>query len=149
MAKLNFFTEETDFTVPNKMALRAWINDAARAEGFSVKELNFIFCSDAYLLEINQQYLDHDTLTDIITFDHSEQEGRLHGDIFISIDRVTENAQGYGVSVVEELHRVMIHGVMHLCGYADHEPAEKERMTEKEDQYLRVRESRLKTPRPN
>lgn len=145
MAKINFFSEETDFTPKHKAAIRDWITAAADQEGFSIRNLNYVFCSDAYLLDMNKQYLDHDTLTDIITFDNSEKQGRLEGDIFISIERVEENARVFETSSTEELHRVMIHGLLHLCGFGDQDDAEKMEMTAKEDYYLGLRSSNLRT----
>src|SRR5690606_38906062 len=106
-------------------------------EGFDkTGELSFIFCNDAYLLSINQQYLNHDTYTDIITFDNSEKETIISGDIFISLDRIEENAALFEVTKIHELHRVIIHGVLHLCGYRDEKKGEKILMTEKENFYL-------------
>jgi rRNA maturation RNase YbeY len=104
----------------------------------SLGEIAFILCSDEFLLEMNQQHLKHDYLTDVITFDYSEsQDDRdVNGEIYISIDRVKENAKTFGVNIENELHRVMIHGVLHLCGYKDHTKLEKSRMTAKEDYYL-------------
>lgn len=116
---IRFFTEDISFILKQKSAIRNWIDLTIRSESYRLKELNFIFCSDAYLLEMNQGYLNHDTFTDIITFDNSEEEGRIIGDIFISVERVRENAITFGVSETNELHRVMIHGVLHLLGYAD------------------------------
>lgn len=139
MASINFFAEDIDFVLKQKLAIRSWITETAKAEGFRVRELNFIFCSDEYLLGINQQYLNHDTLTDIVTFDNSEDEGVLVGDIFISVERVRENAGIFKVAEQDELHRVIIHGVLHLCGYGDKKPADKKRMTEKEDYFLGLR----------
>jgi len=101
-----------------------------------LKELNYIFCSDAYLLQINQQYLNHDTYTDIITFDNSETEKVITGDIFISIERIRENAAKYNITEADELHRVIIHGALHLLGYKDKTAVTKQKMTEKEDFYL-------------
>jgi rRNA maturation RNase YbeY len=101
-------------------------------------DISFIFCSDEYLLGINQQYLEHDYYTDIITFDDVSGE-LISGDIFISVDRVRENAEIYGQSFSDELHRIIIHGVLHLLGYKDKEPDQKEIMTGKEDYYLSVR----------
>lgn len=132
-----FFTEDTNFILKGKQKVREWIVSTIKAEGFQrIGELNFIFCSDEYLLEMNQQYLQHDTLTDIITFDNSEREDTITGDIFISVDRVWENATKFNVTHEYELHRVMIHGVLHLCGYPDKKPKEKALMTQKEDYYL-------------
>lgn len=133
-----FFEEDTRFKPRNKTALRQWIKETIVAEGFSLSEINYIFCSDAYLLGINQQYLDHDTYTDIITFDNSEIKGSITGDIFISIDRIRENAAQFNTSVDNELHRVMIHGVLHLLGYKDKTKKDKALMTQKEDFYLNL-----------
>ena len=134
-----FFEEDITYKLKNKIKVRQWINDTIVAEGFKLQELTYIFCSDAYLLQINQQYLDHDTYTDIITFDNSEYEGEITGDIFISIPRIRENATIFKVSETDELHRVIIHGALHLLGYTDKSPADKKKMTEKEDYYLAKR----------
>lgn len=136
---IRFFTEDISFILKQKSAIRNWIDLTIRSESYRLKELNFIFCSDAYLLEMNQGYLNHDTFTDIITFDNSEEEGRIIGDIFISVERVRENAITFGVSETNELHRVMIHGVLHLLGYADKGKEKKAQMTDKENQYLSLR----------
>lgn len=136
-----FFTEDISYVLKNKTSLRKWISQAILNEGKATGELNFILCSDEYLLSINREYLNHDTYTDIITFDNSENTGTISGDIFISIDRVNENALKFGVSPANELHRVMIHGVLHLLGYKDKRPEEKALMRQKEDQYLSVRDS--------
>lgn len=139
MPAIQFFEEDIVFKLKSKALVRAWIKDTIQAESYKLKELNYIFCSDAYLLEINQQYLDHDTYTDIVTFDNSEEEGIIVGDIFISIERIRENAAKFGVSETDELHRVIIHGALHLLGYADKKPADKKNMTLKEDFYLNLR----------
>lgn len=136
MAKINFFTEEVDFKLKNKSIIRKWITDSVKNEKCFVGELNFIFCSDEYLLKINQEYLNHDTYTDIITFDNGEEEGEITGDIFISIERVNENAAQFKINSDTELQRVMIHGVLHLIGFPDKKPDEKALMTLKENQYL-------------
>lgn len=136
MPKINFFEEDIQFKLKNKAQVRQWITDTINAEGYKLKELTYVFCSDAYLLQINQQYLDHDTYTDIITFDNSEEEGIIIGDIFISIERIRDNAHKFTVSETDELHRVIIHGVLHLLGYKDKTAASKEKMTQKEDEYL-------------
>lgn len=140
MSNVYFFSEDTDFQPRQKMATRRWIKEAARAEGFRIGEINVVFCSDAYLLTLNNQYLNHDTFTDIVTFDNSDRQGTLAGDIFISIDRVRENAVKFGVDERDELHRVVIHGILHLCGYGDKGRDEKKKMTEKENFYLDRRE---------
>ncbi|WDF55429.1 rRNA maturation RNase YbeY [Mucilaginibacter sp. KACC 22063] len=136
MPSINFFQEDVNFKLSGKLKLKQWIKDTIAAEGYKLDELNYIFCSDEYLLGINQQYLDHDTYTDIITFDNSETPKLITGDIFISIERIRENAEKFSVSVNRELQRVVIHGALHLLGYKDKKPAEKKLMTEKEDFYL-------------
>jgi rRNA maturation RNase YbeY len=141
MSKLaiNFFNEDVTYTLKNKMAIRAWINSAITAEGYLLEELNFIFCSDEYLWRMNQEFLDHDTYTDVITFDNSERLKTINGDIFISIDRVRENAAEIKVPATTELCRVMIHGTLHLLGYKDKTKSAKSQMTAKEDHYLSLR----------
>ena len=139
MRNIQFFSEDSDFQPKQKTAIRQWIKESALAEGFKIGEISIILCSDAYLLDINKQYLNHDTFTDIVTFDNSEKAGTIAGDIFISIDRIRENAKKFGVEEQDELHRVIIHGILHLCGYGDKKKAEKKLMTEKEDFYLNQR----------
>ena len=139
MPAISFFEEDITFKLKDKAKVRAWLADTIVAEGFQLKELNYIFCSDAYLLQINQQYLDHDTYTDIVTFDNSEEEGKIISDIFISIERIRENAVKFNVTETTELHRVIIHGALHLLGYKDKSPADKQKMTQKEDFYLSKR----------
>jgi probable rRNA maturation factor len=140
MPAINFFEEDTSYKLKHKSQVRRWITETILTEGYRLKELNYIFCSDGYLLQINQQYLDHDTYTDIITFDHSEEEGSIAGDIFISIDRIRENAAKFNVTKTDELHRVIIHGALHLLGYGDKTPVTKQKMTQKEDFYLSLRD---------
>jgi rRNA maturation RNase YbeY len=139
MPAIHFFEEDITYKLKHKTLVRQWINETIIAEGYKLKELNYIFCSDPYLLQINRQYLDHDTYTDIITFDNSETEGSIVGDIFISIDRIRENAAKFGPSETDELHRVVIHGALHLLGYTDKTPVTKQKMTQKEDFYLNKR----------
>ncbi|AMR30970.1 rRNA maturation factor [Mucilaginibacter sp. PAMC 26640] len=136
MPAIQFFEEDISYKLKNKANVRKWITSTIIEEGFQLEELTYVFCSDEYLLQINQQYLDHDTYTDIITFDNSEEEGLIIGDIFISVDRIKENAAKFTVSVEKELHRVMIHGALHLLGYKDKSAADKKKMTLKEDFYL-------------
>ena len=136
---INFFTEEISFVLKNKRKIRAWIAATISAEGYALDELNFIFCGDEYLLGINQQYLKHDTYTDVITFDNAEAPNTVSGDIFISIDRIRENAALYGHALQAELCRVMIHGTLHLLGYKDTSKSDKKRMTEKENEHLAQR----------
>lgn len=120
-----------------KQLLKNWIKSVILSEGKKLGDVNYIFCSDEYLLEVNKQYLDHDYYTDIITFDYVEGE-RISGDIFVSVDRVKENAGQFGVGFDIELRRILVHGVLHLIGFPDKEPDEKKLMTSKEDQYLAI-----------
>ena len=137
---IHFFSEETNFKPKTLTGLRLWINKTIESENHELKELNFIFCSDKYLLKINQEYLNHDTYTDIITFDNSGVNMEIFGDIYISIDRVKENAKTYKTTFIDELHRVIIHGTLHLLGYTDKSKRDKELMTLKEDAYLKKRD---------
>lgn len=136
MPAIQFFEEDVSYKLKNKTKVRKWIGDTVIAEGYQLSELTYVFCSDEYLLQINQQYLDHDTYTDIITFDNSEEEGIITGDIFISIERIKENAVKFSVTIDQEIHRVLIHGALHLLGYKDKSVADKKKMTLKEDYYL-------------
>jgi rRNA maturation RNase YbeY len=138
MPKLSicFFNEEISFNLKNKTIIRSWINQTIIQEKHQLEELNFIFCSDNYLLKINKEYLNHDTYTDIITFDNSSLPHEIIGDIFISIDRVKENAKSFDTTFINELNRVIIHGVLHLLGYKDKSKNDKALMTQKEDFYL-------------
>lgn len=133
---INFFNEDINYTLRDKAAVRKWISDAIRKEGFSLQEINYIYCSDAHLKKMNVHYLHHRTYTDIITFDLSEIKKEIAGEIYISIERVRENAALYKVPFGHELRRVMIHGVLHLCGYKDKSPADIKNMRAKEDFYL-------------
>jgi rRNA maturation RNase YbeY len=135
MAAVQFFTEGITFRLPKARLKTQWLKNAIAQEGKRLEALTYIFCSDAYLLQINQQFLKHNTYTDIITFDYSEGDV-LQGEIYISIERVRENAAKYKVSFNQELARVMIHGVLHLAGYRDKRPAEKALMRKKEEAYL-------------
>jgi probable rRNA maturation factor len=136
---IHFFSEDTAYKLKEKILIRNWVRNTIIAEGYNLGELNFIFSSDNYLLDINKQYLNHDTYTDIITFDNSETEKLIIGDIFISIDRIKENSLEFQVSERDELHRVMIHGTLHLLGYPDKGAKAKKIMTSKEDHYLSLR----------
>ena len=139
MPRIQFFEEDIAYKLKNKTAVRHWITETIEAEGFNLKELTYIFCSDDYLLQINQQYLNHDTFTDIVTFDNSDIDKVIVGDIFISIDRIRENALKFNTTATNELHRVIIHGALHLLGYKDKTPVTKQKMTQKEDFYLNRR----------
>ena len=139
MPAIHFFSQDIDFKLSQPRKTRTWIKEVVQKERKSLATLNYIFCSDAYLLTINEQYLNHKTLTDIITFDNSEEDSVVEGDIFISIDRVRENSWRLKMDFEEELHRVLIHGVLHLSGYADKTPSQKSDMRKKEDAYLSLR----------
>lgn len=141
MAKsVRFTANDVPFRLPKTTEVRRWIIQAIKAEGYSPDNLQYVWCSDSYLHEVNKQYLNHDTFTDVITFDYSDDNICIQGDIFISIDRVRENARMIRSRVRDELHRVMIHGALHLCGYRDKTSSEKSEMTEKEDYYLSLRD---------
>jgi probable rRNA maturation factor len=139
MPAITFHEEDISYNLKQKTAVRKWITETIKAEGYKLNELTYIFCTDEYLLQINRQYLDHDTYTDIITFDNSEEGGVIVGDIFISIERIRENAAKFNVTETQELHRVLIHGALHLLGYKDKSVADKKKMTSKEDFYLEKR----------
>lgn len=129
---INFFTEDIKFDLQQKQKRKNWLKRLALSEKFKVGELNYIFCSDEYLYQINVDYLNHHTYTDIITFDNSEEDSVIEGDIFISIDRVKENAQKLKQEESSELSRVISHGLFHLMGYKDKTKSEAEMMRSKE-----------------
>ncbi|PSR55300.1 rRNA maturation RNase YbeY [Adhaeribacter arboris] len=137
---IEFISEEVDFTLKDVDKVKSWIDQVIVDHQFRLENITYIFCSDEYLYNINQTYLNHDTLTDIITFDNSDEEETLESDIFISIDRVKENASQLNISFTDELHRVIIHGVLHLMGYDDKEESSKAIMRQKEDKYLSLRD---------
>lgn len=138
-----FHYEDTSFRPRSITRLKNWLKRVAKKEGYSIKELNYIFCSDTYLLSINKEHLNHNYFTDIITFDNSEETLHIEGDIFISIDRVKDNASVFKQPYNTELKRVMVHGLLHLMGYKDKNGEDKNRMRKKEDHYLLL-ESTLK-----
>lgn len=135
MSSIKFFAESYPFKVPHPRKTVQWLEAAAKKEGASISAINFVFCSDKYLLKLNQDFLNHDTLTDIITFDYSEGKS-LEGEIYISIPRVKENAKTFEVDFERELSRVLIHGVLHMVGYKDKTKAQKSLMRKKEEAYL-------------
>ena len=136
MAPICFFTEEVALTLPKPAATIAWLQAVIQQEGYQLVHLNFIFCSDRYLHERNVQYLQHDTLTDVLTFDYAEAARTVEGDIYISLERVRANAQVEQHPWVQELRTVMVHGVLHLLGYDDHTPADQALMRQREAFYL-------------
>ena len=129
------FNFETTLDLEDEKRLKEWIAEAVATEEFLVGEINYVFCSDEYLHKINLQYLNHDTYTDIISFDY-RVGNQLHGDIFISVDRVRENALKFEVDFKSELLRVLIHGILHFCGYKDKLENEADAMRAKEDYYI-------------
>ena len=129
------FNSETSFTLKNQKKLVKWIGDVISSEGFQVGEINYIFCDDSYLNKINQEFLNHDAFTDIISFDYTLGK-EVGGDIFISIERVLENAEKFNEVFENELHRVMIHGILHFMGYKDKTKKEKTLMRTKEDENI-------------
>ena len=139
MSKINFFTEDLTYNLKGKIAIKKWLQETIVAEGYQLAELNFIFCSDEYLLRVNQDFLQHDYYTDVITFDNSEELKTILGDIFISIDRVKDNANQNNATTHDELCRIMVHGLLHLLGYRDKTQKAKKEMTAKEDFYLAKR----------
>ena len=135
---VNFFYED-DFNLSlNKKEVRFWIKNVVKKENKKLSYLNFVFCTDSYLLELNQKYLKHNSLTDVIAFDFSESKKTIEGDVYISVDRVKENAKKYSPSFKKELLRVLIHGVLHLIGYKDKTKEQKKIMASKENVFVSV-----------
>ena len=131
------FNYETEFELADEALYQEWISKVIASEGKKEGEISYIFCDDEYLLELNQQHLDHDTLTDIISFDYT-LGNEISGDIFISIERVMDNAMDYNVPFEEELKRVMCHGVLHYCGYKDKEDDDEKLMRAKEEEKINL-----------
>lgn len=135
MSTISFIAEQINFSMPNKMVVKKWIKETILNEQKRVGEISIVFCSDEYLLKVNIEYLKHDFYTDIITFDYCEKD-LVSGDLMISVDRVKENAIEQKTLLVDELHRVIIHGVLHLLGYHDKKKEDVILMREKENYYL-------------
>jgi rRNA maturation RNase YbeY len=135
---INFHSEAIDFKVVNPIKTKRWLKSVIKAEGFELSEINYVFCNDEYLHSINFEYLDHDTLTDIITFDNSEEDELIEGDIFVSIERIIDNTKDFNTTFEQEFKRVIVHGILHLCGYCDKTDENEKQMREKEDYYLRL-----------
>ncbi|MFV0565009.1 MAG: rRNA maturation RNase YbeY [Flavobacteriaceae bacterium] len=129
------FNYETNFSLTNETKLSTWIKNVIVSEGFKLEEINYVFCNDDYLHKLNVEFLEHDTLTDIISFDYTVGT-LIQGDIFISVERVEDNAKDFNVPFLTELYRVMVHGVLHYCGYKDKTDANAKQMRSKEDFYL-------------
>lgn len=139
MAGINFFSQKPRFKLSDPKKVTAWIKNTIKQEGATLISLNYIFCTDEYLHDMNVRFLKHDTLTDIITFNYNPSETEIEGEIYISIDRVRENAKTFETDFQTELNRVIIHGVLHLIGYNDKTRSQKAVMREKEDSYLSLR----------
>ena len=135
---VHFYNEGTDYMPKGRVKLNQWVRQTIHNEGFRVGEIGYIFCSSDYHIDINRQYLGHDYYTDVITFDYSDLEGRkvVSGDIFIDPETVADNADLLGTNPEEEQLRVIIHGILHLCGYKDKSDSEAAQMRAKEDFYL-------------
>lgn len=131
------FNYENSFVLQNEQSISRWISEVILSENKEEGDINYIFCDDQYLLEINQQYLNHDSYTDIISFDYSVGK-ELHGDIFISTERVQENAKEYNETFDNELMRVMVHGILHYCGYKDKTPQDEQEMRAKENEKIKM-----------
>jgi rRNA maturation RNase YbeY len=131
------FNYETDFELAQEAEFSKWLSAVIVSENKKEGDINYVFCDDEYLLQINQQYLDHDTLTDIISFDYSVGN-ELHGDIFVSIERVRENATDFNVTFFEEIKRVLVHGVLHYCGYKDKSESDEQIMRVKEEEKMQM-----------
>lgn len=129
------FNYETKFTLDNEAQISKWVQEAIASEGFKLEEINYVFCDDEYLHKLNVEFLNHDTLTDIISFDYTVGK-IIQGDIFISIERVADNAKEFNTAFSDELNRVIIHGVLHYCGYKDKTKEDAQLMRDKENHYL-------------
>lgn len=136
---ISYYNQDIDFKFKGKRLTSKWLTLVAESEIRRIGDIAVIFCSDDYILQINQQYLSHDYYTDIITFDYSEGD-KLSGDLFISVDTVKANAEEYGTDFNDELNRVVVHGILHLIGYDDHNDKDIAVMRKKEDYYLSLRE---------
>jgi rRNA maturation RNase YbeY len=137
--QIHFFTEDINYRLREIRKIRSWISASIIKEGGELENINFILTSDSFLHNINVEYLSHDTLTDIITFEYNEKNQPILSDIYISLDRCRENANEFHVSLRDELHRILIHGTLHLLGYKDKSKPDKQIMTSKEDYYLSLR----------
>lgn len=137
---VRYYNENVDFVLKHKLLNNRWLKIVAGSEMKKLGNINIIFCSDDYILDVNMKYLQHDYFTDIITFDYCEKDF-LSGDLFISIDSVRENALYYGTEFADELNRVMVHGLLHLIGYDDHSEEDIKMMRYKENYYLELRKA--------
>lgn len=139
MGNVAFLNADISFTLKNKRATKDWLRSIANLYDYSLTDVQYIFCSDEYLLNVNRDFLQHDYYTDIITFDLSEKKGEILSEIYISIDRVKDNAKTYNVPFYEELHRVLAHGILHLCGLKDKTAKQEKEMRSAENQALQLK----------
>ncbi len=136
IGSISFNKADATATLGNRVALKSFIEKRVKKEGYSIETLTYVFCSDKYLLKMNKDFLSHNYYTDIISFDLSENPGNLIGEVYISVDRVKDNAKTLGTSLKEELHRVIFHGALHFCGYKDKKPSDAKKMRQMEDLWL-------------
>ena len=136
---VHYYTDDCSYRLPEKRRTTEWLKAVAEEEGYTLGGVNYIFCSAARLLEMNKEFLAHDYYTDIITFDYSDRKGSgvVSGDVFIDVETVADNARIYGATKIEEMRRVVVHGVLHLCGQKDKTPRANAQMHRKEDKYLK------------
>lgn len=137
--KVGYYNEDCTYRLPQKRRTTAWLREVAAAEGYVLGDVNYIFCSARRLLEMNRQFLGHDYFTDVITFDYSDRRGTrtVSGDIFIDVETVADNARLYSATRLDEMRRVVVHGLLHLCGQRDKTPRTNAQMHRKEDKYLK------------
>jgi probable rRNA maturation factor len=133
---IHFHFVDISISIKNRKQLKDYLKKIAKREGYTIQLLNYIFCSDSYLLKLNQQFLNHNTLTDILTFPSSSSKDQITAEVYISIDRIRDNAKTYKTLINHELHRVIFHGLLHLCGFKDKSASDKTLMRKKEDFYL-------------
>lgn len=141
---VRYYNDDCRYRLPQKRLTAQWLGEVARSEGYTLGEVSFIFCSARRLIEMNRQFLGHDYFTDVITFDYSDRRGSrtLSGDVFIDVETVADNARQYGAAPLQEMRRVVVHGVLHLCGQRDKTPRTNAQMHRKEDKYLKFWEER-------
>ncbi|MCI9245256.1 MAG: rRNA maturation RNase YbeY [Alistipes sp.] len=137
---IRYYTDDCSYRLPQKRRTAAWLRAVAESEGYTLGDVNYIFCSARRLLEMNRQYLGHDYFTDVITFDYSDRKGSrvVSGDVFIDVETVADNARQYGATRLQEMRRVVVHGLLHLCGQRDKTPRANRQMHSKEDKYLKA-----------
>lgn len=136
---VRYYTDDCSYRLPDKRLTAQWLREVAAAEGYALGDVNYIFCSSRRLLKMNRQFLGHDYFTDVITFDYSDRKGTkiVSGDVFIDVETVADNARQYGATRLQEMRRVVVHGVLHLCGQKDKTPRANAQMHRKEDKYLK------------